>query len=820
MNRNYVAAMFCALAFVSGSLLVSEKVIGGDGTVVSGSPHKMNLSVAFLYDEQKPDDWKPLFEEASKLLYNATEKQMQFGTITVFNNCPAQQDSADIHVVNDTSGARAHVPGLGIAGRHLWISQTHKSTSGVAIGQIGVVHELGHYAFNLYDEYLGKTLPISVAPTGTPTKDPAEAFYCAMPNGGGKASIMDAGTRVSPANTRTEFCTDPADGFTTSHESGYINGTDYIVNGQQDKHGQSSWDTIVQYSNSTYGITLNAPTSEPQNDVTGHQPITWDVQSCETRAVISIDRSGSMIGQKIVLAKEAGKLFVDLSNNGEDIGVTSFASDASVNFILQEVTSDSIKQGARNAIDGLNASGLTNIGGGLQVSLGQITGVAADQRTDNEIIVLLSDGQHNTGTAPGAVIPSIINEKVKVHTVGLGADADLALLQQIASETGGKFSFAGSAADLAGIFTNISAESRGEALITQEQGQVNSGEEVEKTVFVDSFNKSVTFILSWSTGQLQLTLETPSGQSISSATALNSPDIEFIAGSSYQIYKIQSPETGVWRIQVLGDVIFGVKDFTVSTLDNSNEVEFNVYSDKDQYMFPEQVLIEALVQAGHAVDGASVTGTVKRPDSTSVDFELFDDGMNSHGDERANDGIYSNFFNAYSIDGVYTFSLKVVNEDGFAISPDIFEEDPDSIPQQIPPFTREASTSVIINSIPQFVAANIEFGPETINLKSKGKYVTAYIELPAGYDVEEINLSSVAITAIDGVPIIPILALAKPSEIGNFDNDAANDLMVKFKRQDVQAVLTPGIRVIKVEGVVNREMFVGERGIVVIEPGR
>ena len=61
MNRNYVVAMFCALAFVSGSLLVSEKVIGGDGTVVSGSPHKMNLSVAFRM--KKREDSQMIIEE-------------------------------------------------------------------------------------------------------------------------------------------------------------------------------------------------------------------------------------------------------------------------------------------------------------------------------------------------------------------------------------------------------------------------------------------------------------------------------------------------------------------------------------------------------------------------------------------------------------------------------------------------------------------------------------------------------------------------------------------------------------------------------------
>ncbi len=72
--------------------------------------------------------------------------------------------------------------------------------------------------------------------------------------------------------------------------------------------------------------------------------------------------------------------------------------------------------------------------------------------------------------------------------------------------------------------------------------------------------------------------------------------------------------------------------------------------------------------------------------------------------------------------------------------------------------------------------ASIDFDPDTLNLKSKGKWVTAYIELPEGYDVNQIDVSSILLN--DMFP-----AIDKPTEIGDYDDDGITDLMVKFDRQ-------------------------------------
>jgi PKD repeat protein len=82
------------------------------------------------------------------------------------------------------------------------------------------------------------------------------------------------------------------------------------------------------------------------------------------------------------------------------------------------------------------------------------------------------------------------------------------------------------------------------------------------------------------------------------------------------------------------------------------------------------------------------------------------------------------------------------------------------------------------------IPAVIDFVPDTLNLASKGKFITAYIELPEGYDVTKINVFSIMLNNL-------ISVLSEPTEIGDYDNDGIPDLMVKFDRSKIQAILTP-----------------------------
>jgi len=85
------------------------------------------------------------------------------------------------------------------------------------------------------------------------------------------------------------------------------------------------------------------------------------------------------------------------------------------------------------------------------------------------------------------------------------------------------------------------------------------------------------------------------------------------------------------------------------------------------------------------------------------------------------------------------------------------------------------------------LAARIAFDHDVLNLKSKGNWITAYIELPDGYNVSDIDVSRIRLNGT-------ISAELEPIAIGDYDNDAVPDMMVKFNRTDViDYVLSKGV---------------------------
>jgi hypothetical protein len=83
---------------------------------------------------------------------------------------------------------------------------------------------------------------------------------------------------------------------------------------------------------------------------------------------------------------------------------------------------------------------------------------------------------------------------------------------------------------------------------------------------------------------------------------------------------------------------------------------------------------------------------------------------------------------------------------------------------------------------PPSIEAAVDFDPNTLNLKSKGNYVTCYIELPDGHDPADIDMSTVTINSV-------FPASLWPTTVGDYDGDGTPDRMVKFPRAGVIGLL-------------------------------
>jgi len=89
------------------------------------------------------------------------------------------------------------------------------------------------------------------------------------------------------------------------------------------------------------------------------------------------------------------------------------------------------------------------------------------------------------------------------------------------------------------------------------------------------------------------------------------------------------------------------------------------------------------------------------------------------------------------------------------------------------------------------INATVDIIPNTLNMRGKLQYVTAYIELPEGYNVSDIDVSSILLN--NTIPVDPNAPIA----IGDYDNDTIPDLMVKFNGTEVIKYILNNINVTK-----------------------
>jgi len=193
--------------------------------------------------------------------------------------------------------------------------------------------------------------------------------------------------------------------------------------------------------------------------------------------MLSIDVSYSMLSQDILpsrleAAKAAAKGFAAGLPRGMPVGLVTFARDARLELSPTEDLGRVL-----GAIDGITVRHRTAIGEGLIAAVaalpertrppeGTLPPAPATPKPPG-VVVLLSDGQNNSGIDPFEAAEWALHEQVTVYTVGIGqplgsmtgfmigGPLDEATLQGIAERTGGTYHHAASTEELRGIYRTI-----------------------------------------------------------------------------------------------------------------------------------------------------------------------------------------------------------------------------------------------------------------------------------------------------------------------------------------------------------------------------
>jgi uncharacterized membrane protein len=221
--------------------------------------------------------------------------------------------------------------------------------------------------------------------------------------------------------------------------------------------------------------------------------------------VLIVDKSGSMGGVKIELAKDAAKSAVELLGPRDQIGVIAFDGDS---YWVSEVHSAADKGYVNDRISTIQASGGTNIYPAMCDAYEALSSTTAKLKH----VILLTDGHSSPGDFEG-ITSQMTASRMTVSTVAVGNGADQALLENLAQIGNGRYYFCEDPQSVPQIFAKETVTASKSAMNEQpfvpqiiQPTQVLSGVDISSAPFLLGYvitrpKPTSEFILASETGE-------------------------------------------------------------------------------------------------------------------------------------------------------------------------------------------------------------------------------------------------------------------------------------------------------------------------------
>ncbi len=204
--------------------------------------------------------------------------------------------------------------------------------------------------------------------------------------------------------------------------------------------------------------------------------------------VLSIDASGSMRASGLSETRETRfetvqrvvRDFISKRLN-DNVGVVLFGDFA---FIASPVTyeKDVVSEMVSYLQTGM-AGDNTAIGEGIEQAIRALS----FSKSKSKVIILLSDGEHNSGRiSPKDAVKIAQEQEIKIYTIAVGDDFNPALLQEIASQTGGHSYAAVNEEELKEVYEQINK---------MESSQIKSQQFLKKEYYYQYVLLSAFFLL-------------------------------------------------------------------------------------------------------------------------------------------------------------------------------------------------------------------------------------------------------------------------------------------------------------------------------------
>ena len=277
-------------------------------------------------------------------------------------------------------------------------------------------------------------------------------------------------------------------------------------------------------------------------------------ETFHSATILVADVSGSMEDQldsgqtKRLAAIEATKVILNSTQNLTEslegnygFGLVQFSSTAKtvspphVDYEYLKACADTMAEG-----------GGTYICEGLKEAITHLDGIDCP----NKVIILMTDGIDQNESATREIAAEAAEKGILIYTIGFGYDAQEALLQDIATQTGGEYRFADTqnVIDIIAGFMRAQQSTISE-IVYDEKGTVSEGETTEaKTFKVDGESGVLTVQNTWPGSFLETILTDPHGRRVDESYPGATVDESQIPSC----ITIQNPIKGSWKVAIKG----------------------------------------------------------------------------------------------------------------------------------------------------------------------------------------------------------------------------------------------------------------------------
>ncbi|GEM_PF-2341886 len=748
------------IRFVLFTLLVSLSLMialllqawAGSGiTTDKGNGRVLDLTVFFDDQGQNRNNWILYnFTESHNMLYKASRGLLRFGRIRIGMDKSAR-GRADIRIDKDGHASVSQRDSrvntsLGTEDT-LWLFEED------LYAPIVTLHELGHYVFTLSDEYKSDIFKTQNGKVVMIEKGNEHLSFCSTKDSDNKAHSCLMYDNSSPKSVYL-FC-----GPEHLKRNDFSDGS-WAVSRQERDHNKSCGDTIASFFKvaTLPDVPANNPPDSP----------TFITLKPEVRLSVFIQANLSdadMTKAKKMAADAVRSLRLPgTGRDGDSVGISTFTGSVQDLYGWVDIKTQSDVDDAVKAINDIKATtGTVDLEASLRSEITSIVG--SDYPFSKKSILLFTNGP---GKVSQALIDDMRRNDIVVDVVSLTDNANTQSLKALTGQTAGDFiSRAGAAksgistllfpdynhpspfltgrADITGTEeadSEVANTTLGGYAIASFSGTLTPGTPQSQSLPVDTLNDEITISFSSTGGPLTLVVKDPGGTVINLETPPSGVRVQ--KTDTQVLLSIEKPTAGTWTAQVDGASAAAY----VVELSGTGEEMGDSELTGQTVSFPGATLLAITVEKGQVVTGCQVQAVVTHPNGITVTVPLFDDGNEAyHGDEKANDGSYSNFFTQYSGSGTYKVEFRLNNQNGqysdASNGADLLPGDPAPGPTgPAPVFQRSIFDSFVMSDVPSGGgAALLAPGNLTIESSAPGQATLNWTDTNGGGTVTVIQRS-------------------------------------------------------------------------------